>query len=100
MGFKIFAPVVETTISAAPEVEKCCVVGAHDTVNGVGQVAIAFVIPKGNADKEKIEKDIMDCCEKQFPNYSYPQRIIFKDEFPYTSAGKVNYRKLEEMCNI
>ena len=98
MGFKIFSPLVEEIISAVAEVEKCCVVGTKDTVNHVGQIPVAFVIPRENADKDKAEKNIMKSCEKQLPTYSYPQRIIFIDEFPYTSAGKVDYRALERMC--
>lgn len=99
MGFKIFAPVVEEAIYAVPEVEKCCVVGAKDVENNVGQVTVAFVILKDNADSDKVRKDIMKSCEKQLPTYSYPQSIVFTDEFPYTSAGKVDYRQLEKDAN-
>lgn len=99
MCFKIFAPVVETAIYAVPEVEKCCVVGAKDTVHNVGQVPIAFVILKDNGDLDRVRKDIMIACEKQLPTYSYPQNIVFTNEFPYTSAGKVDYRQLEKEAN-
>lgn len=77
MCFKIFAPVVEDAIHAVPEVEKCCVVGAEDIVNRVGQVPVAFVIAKENADKDKLRIDIMKSCERHLPTYSYPDRIIF-----------------------
>lgn len=99
MCFKIFAPVVETAIYAVPEVEKCCVVGAKDTVHNVGQVPIAFVILKNNGDSDRVRKDIMASCEKQLPTYSYPSNIVFVNEFPYTSAGKVDYRQLEKEAN-
>ncbi|MCM1467830.1 MAG: acyl--CoA ligase [Alistipes sp.] len=43
-GFKIFAPVVESVILEVPYVEKCCVVGAKDTINNVGQIPVAFIV--------------------------------------------------------
>ena len=99
MGFKIFAPVVENVIYDVPEVEKCCVVGAKDTVNNVGQIPIAFIIPKKGTDVNKLRKEIMKVCEEQLPTYSYPAEIIFKETFPYTSAAKVDYRALEDEAN-
>lgn len=99
MGFKIFAPVVENVIYDVPEVEKCCVVGAKDTENNVGQIPIAFIIPKKDADENTLRKDIMKACAEQLPTYSYPSKIIFKETFPYTSAAKVDYRALEVEAN-
>lgn len=96
-GFKIFAPIVENVIAEIPEVEKCCVVGAKDTEHNIGQVPIAFVIPKPQADMKKLENDIYKLCEQYLPIYSYPKKIVFKEKFPYTSAGKVDYRAMEEI---
>ena len=96
MGFKIFAPVVEEVVCTVSEVEKCCVVGINDTVHNAGQVPVVFVIPRENANRYELRKDIMACCERQLPTYSYPQKIVFIEEFPYTSAAKVDYRKLEK----
>lgn len=96
-GFKIFAPVVEEVILQIPEIEKCCVVGTKDTEHNVGQCPVVFVIPKLHAERGQIENRIKEFCEQQLPIYSYPQKIIFVEEFPYTSAGKVDYRALERM---
>lgn len=95
-GFKIFAPVVESVISQHSFIEKCCVVGAKDKKYNVGQIPVAFVIPKENTNTEELEKEILHLCEKNLPSYSLPQRIVFKDSFPYTSANKVDYRALEK----
>ena len=95
-GFKIFAPVIEKVIAEVQEVEKCCVVGAKDTEHNVGQIPVAFIIPKTGVDKNMLQKEVMELCEKQLPMYSYPRKIIFREEFPYTSAAKVDYRALEK----
>lgn len=99
VGFKIFPSTIESVLCELPTVEKCCVIGAKDDVHKVGQVPIVFVIPKKNTNIDKLEKDIMESCKKYLPTYSYPQKIIFKDVFPYTSAGKVSYRELEDSIN-
>ncbi len=95
-GFKIFAPVVESVISKNTCVEKCCVVGAKDKEHNVGQIPVAFVILKENADAKEAEKEILHLCEKELPSFSLPQKIVFKESFPYTSANKVDYRALEK----
>lgn len=94
-GFKIFASLVENVILDISEVEKCCVVGIKDTEHNVGQIPIAFVIAKRGTNKEQLRERIVEICEMQLPEYSYPRKIIFREEFPYTSAGKVDYKALE-----
>lgn len=95
-GFKIFAPIVENAILEIPEIEKCCVVGIKDKEHNVGQIPVAFIITKMLTDIKRVETDIIGLCEEKLPTYSYPKKIIFKEKFPYTSAGKVDYRALEK----
>lgn len=95
-GFKIFAPNVENEISEVAGVEKCCVVGKKDNKHNIGQVPIAYVIPKPQVDKVKLKAEIFEKCKLRLPTYSYPQKIIIRDSFPYTSAGKIDYRALEK----
>lgn len=95
-GFKIFASVVENVVSEILEIEKCCVVGTKDNKHNVGQIPVVFVIPKAQVNTSKLKKEILEICKQQLPTYSYPKKIVFMDEFPYTSAGKVDYRALEK----
>ena len=97
-GFKIFPAVVENVIYNIPEVEMCCVVGAKDKEHNVGQIPIAFIKAKEGVNKDKLQEEILKLCEKQLPTYSLPQKIIFREEFPYTSAAKVDYRRMEELA--
>lgn len=96
-GFKIFPSLVESVISQMADVEKCCVVGIKDCEHGVGQIPVAFVVLRANADRECVRIRIMELCKAQLPVYSHPRKIVFKDELPYTTAGKVDYRALEKM---
>ncbi len=95
-GFKIFAPEIEKALSKHANIEKCCVVGAPDLTYNVGRIAVVFVIAKdGTAiPEEELDKLCLENC----PEYYKPEKYIFVDKFPYTSASKVDYRKLEEMA--
>ncbi|MCD8022124.1 MAG: long-chain fatty acid--CoA ligase, partial [Lachnospiraceae bacterium] len=93
-GFKIFAPEVESVLSQYEKIEKCCVVGSLDEEFHTGQITVAFVIPKEGCmpDAEEMRK----FCEEKLADFRVPSKFVIVDEFPYTSAAKVDYRKLEE----
>ena len=95
-SFKIFAPEIEKTLSKHPGVEKCCVVGAPDTEYHAGQIAVAFIIVKTGCTVT--EEELRELCKQNLPEYYMPQKFIFTEKFPYTSAAKVDYRKLEELA--
>lgn len=80
------------------DVEQSCVVGTEDMEHGTGQISVAFVILNSGAQESSVEKEIRTALDKELPEYSRPQRIVFVDSFPYTGAGKVDYRALEEMA--
>lgn len=96
VGFKIFAPNVESVISQVPEVEKCCVVGVKDKRYSIGQLAVAYVMSDGN--QNEIKEKIYAICRNSLPEYCWPAEIYFIQEFPYTAAGKVDFRALEKLA--
>ncbi len=95
-GFKIFAPQLEKVILQHPGIDKCCVVGAPDTEYQTGQVAVAFLVFKEGCTVS--EEELQKLCADNLPEYYLVSRCVFVKEFPYTSASKVDYRKLEEMA--
>lgn len=96
-GFKIFPSLIERVILENADVEKCCVVGVEDNEHNVGQIPVAYIIAKNMTQTEKLEKELEEICRQQLPEYSYPKRMLFIEEFPYTSAAKIDYRKLGRM---
>lgn len=94
-GFKIYTTEIESVIYEHPKVSKCCVVGAKDTVHNQGEVPIAYVVAKEKVDINNLKAEIFRLCKEKLLLYSYPYKIIFKEELPYTSAGKVDYRRLQ-----
>lgn len=60
------------------------------------QLAIAYV--KTNDPWEDIRERIDVACKNSLPEYSRPAEICHIKEFPYTAAGKVDFRALEKMA--
>lgn len=96
VGFKIFAPNVEAVISQNAGVEKCCVVGVKDQEHKIGQIAVAYV--KATGQQDGLKEQLYKSCRKVLPEYSCPKEIRFINEFPYTSAGKIDFKALEQMA--
>lgn len=42
-----------------------------------------------------MKKQIRESCEKELPSYMIPVEYRFVEKLPYTSVGKVDFRKLE-----
>lgn len=97
---RVYPMRIEDTISKLDFIEKCTVVGKRD--DDVNYCSIAFVILKKGTDVDKlfIEKQILDYCRENLSLSHMPDEIKFIDEFPFTRAGKVDYRKLEKECKV
>ena len=46
--------------------------------------------------KEEIKKQIAENCKKNLIPYACPVEYEFKDEFPMTRIGKIDFRALEK----
>ena len=47
------------------------------------------------ADSQHIEQELRELCISELPEYSRPDKYVFRDSMPLTAAGKINYRLLE-----
>ncbi len=47
---------------------------------------------------EQITEQILALCQKELPDYMVPEAVIYRDDLPRTSRGKVDYRELEQMA--
>ncbi len=100
-GFKIFPSAIENVLSKHKAVENCSVVGTKDTEHRQGQYPVAHVILKPDAVgmEKQIERELMQLCKQELPDYAYPVDYIFRDKMPQTSVGKIDYRALEKESN-
>ena len=91
---KMFPNRIEKAIGNSGSVLQSCVVGVPDEqrIN----VPKAFVVLKPGVEKsDAIRQEILNNCKKMLPGYMVPEEIDFRDSFPRTPRGKVDYRALE-----
>ena len=78
-------------------VEDCKVVGVKDPNHIQGSVPVANIILSENyktLEREKY-KEIKNACEEHLADYMIPYDYKFKDKFPRTNIGKVDFVSLE-----
>ncbi|MGN0706658.1 MAG: class I adenylate-forming enzyme family protein [Faecalibacterium sp.] len=97
-GFKVFPSMIENVVSLHPAVQQCSVVGIADKEHVQGRLPFVYAVldPACTAPKKQIVQELSQLCAKELPEYVQPAGYRFLSEMPYTPAGKVDYRKLEE----
>lgn len=79
---------VESVLYGHPAVNEAAVVARPDEF--WGETPCAFVSLKtGLKEKAPTEKEIVEYCRKNMPRYMVPKTVVFKDELPKTSTGKI-----------
>ncbi|GER34783.1 2-succinylbenzoate--CoA ligase [Striga asiatica] len=86
---------VEAVLYGHPAVNEAAVVARPCAY--WGETPCAFVSLKGVGEKPT-EKDIRDYCKERLPRYMVPRKVVFKDELPKTSTGKLQKFLLREMA--
>jgi fatty-acyl-CoA synthase len=89
-GENVYPAEVERVIREHPQIEDIAVVGVPD--DKWGEVGQAYVIPKKgsnfNADS------LIGFCKERMAKFKCPRNVVFCEEFPRTSLGKVRKREL------
>lgn len=100
-GFKVFPAFVEEKMLTCKRIDNCSCVAKDDKIHGSGQMPVLFYTLKDNNETEiLVEEELRKIAEQLLPSYSLPSEYICVDELPRTHAGKINYRKLEDIANI
>lgn len=86
---------VEQTLLEDQRVESAAVIGLpHERwIEGV----TAFVIPQKGI--EVSEEDIIKACKQNLGRFEVPKKIVFLDELPLTSTGKIRKNVLRKQYN-
>jgi fatty-acyl-CoA synthase len=83
---------VEAFLMAHPAVNLAAVVGMPDA--RLSEVPVAFVRREPGATLA--EPEVIEHCKGRIASFKIPRRVIFVDEFPMTSSGKIQKAKLRE----
>ena len=85
---------VEAHLMKLEAVHAVSVVGYPD--DRLHEVGVAFVIRKGNSPL--LESDVTSHLRGKVASFKIPKHVIFVDEFPMTSSGKVQKVKLRSLA--
>lgn len=91
---KMFPDRIEKAVMKHPAVALCCVIGIPDPARTHYPRAYVILNEGYHADKE-MTNALLAHCKGELPDYMIPEEIIYRNEFPRTSRGKVDYRALE-----
>ncbi|CAK9139648.1 unnamed protein product [Ilex paraguariensis] len=87
---------VESTLYSHPAINEAAVVARPDEY--WGETPCAFVSLRPELKKKPTEKEIIEYCRDKLPHYMVPKTVVFKEELPKTSTGKIKKFVLREMA--
>ena len=88
-GYNVFPNELETMFRKLPEVEDVCVVGVNNIKKHTQRI-VACVRANDAANKDSLRESILEKAKQNLPRYSIPHRIVFLEEIPRNTAGKVD----------
>ncbi|MWG36178.1 acyl-CoA synthetase [Halomarina oriensis] len=94
-GYRVGPGEVENVVLDHPDVAQVGVVGLPDETRG--ERITAFVQPvSGVTGDDDLRRAIQDLVRERLAKYEYPREVVFVDELPQTTTGKIQRRKLRE----
>ncbi|KAI0528770.1 hypothetical protein KFK09_001312 [Dendrobium nobile] len=63
-----------------------------------GETPCAFVAVKGEVATKLTEDEILAYCRSNMPRFMVPRKVVFLEELPKNSAGKIEKKTLREMA--
>ncbi|MBI1178649.1 AMP-binding protein [bacterium] len=95
-GEKVSPIEVENVLYSIPGVLTAAVVGTPDPLLDSAVVACVIKEP----DSTLTEAEVRRICLSRLENFMVPSRIIFVDDMPKTSTGKVSKKELKAQLNL
>jgi malonyl-CoA/methylmalonyl-CoA synthetase len=91
-GFNIYPKEIESLIDELPGVEESSVIGLPHSDFGEG--VTAFVVKKKDAGIT--EEQVLDALHERLARFKHPKRVIFVDQLPRNTMGKVQKSVMRE----
>ncbi|MGV9742007.1 FadD3 family acyl-CoA ligase [Nocardia farcinica] len=91
-GFNVYPAEVEQALARLDGVAESAVIGVPD--ERMGEVGKAYVVRKPGA--ELTEEQVIAHAKTVLANFKVPRFVEFRDQLPYSAAGKVLKRQLRE----
>ncbi|OMO51436.1 AMP-dependent synthetase/ligase [Corchorus olitorius] len=97
-GENISTPEVESVLYSHPAVNEAAVVAKPDEFWGETPCAFVSLKKINGLNGKPNEKEIIDYCRDRLPHYMVPKTVVFEEELPKTSTGKVQKYLLREFA--
>ena len=90
-GFNVYPNDIEAVVYSHPDILECAAIGVPDAKTGEAvRLFVASKNPKLTAE------DIIAHCREKLTAYKVPKQIVFLDELPKSTVGKILRRMLRE----
>lgn len=83
---------VESALLGHPAVVECAVIGQPDASNLIKPKA--FVVPRADAERDGLERELIEYCRDTIASYKRPRWVELRDELPKTATGKIQRFRL------
>jgi acyl-CoA synthetase (AMP-forming)/AMP-acid ligase II len=93
-GYRVNLLEVDNTIRRLSTASMVATIAVLDTIDGFNKL-ISFISSSDNGDN-KSEVEILNHCKQFLPAYMMPEKIMFIDEMPLNSNGKIDRHELLE----
>nr|XP_043631797.1 2-methylpropanoate--CoA ligase CCL4-like [Erigeron canadensis] len=87
---------VESILYTHPAIDEAAVVARADEY--WGETPCAFVSLKAEMKGKVTEKEVAEYCRGKLPGYMVPKTVVFKEELPKTSTGKIQKFVLRQVA--
>ena len=84
-GINVYPQDIEKCVNKLPEVKECAAFAYPD--NRLGEVVALAIVPK--PDTQLSKRKIQIQCAKNLADYQQPHMIVFLDQLPKNSLGKL-----------
>jgi malonyl-CoA/methylmalonyl-CoA synthetase len=91
-GYNVYPKEIEVEIDALPGVFESAVIGLPHSDFGEGVTAV--VVPKKGADLD--ERTVLNALDGRLAKYKQPKRVLFVEELPRNTMGKVQKNLLRD----
>ena len=90
-GFNVFPNEIEAEVAAMDGVLECACIGVPDEKSG--EAVKLFVV---KSDASLTEEAVREFCKECLTGYKVPRQVVFIDELPKSTVGKILRRELRD----
>ena len=90
-GFNVYPNEIEAEVAKMPGILECACVGVDDEASGEAVKVYAV-----KTDQTITAEDVTAFCRARLAGYKVPKQVVFIDEIPKSSVGKILRRELRD----